>query len=274
MGEESLLVPGRRRRYERIIMKSIAIFFSLLSAAWALPGQSVKLISVEMRAAVPEEADEIAFGQFPDNGTKVQASFLVQAEEGKSLVDIKEKKCKITEITDAASGQPVKVKVEFGSFPRTSKDGKMAVHSLEFSAPEGQAAGRLKVSGTLAVVTAAGVKTEKPESLMLVDAAKVQAGELKLAIDDLKTEGGKTSFDLKSSKPMAGIKDIRFYKPDGTEVKGNRNGTSTMSGFGTFSESWSIQMEEEVKELRFEFDMHENMTEAEVPFDFNLPAGF
>lgn len=254
-------------------MKSILFLSATLCGAWSVAAQPVKLISVEMRSAVPKAAEEIAFGQFPDNGTKVEVGFLIPAAEGKSLVDIKEKACKITETTDAASGQPVKLKVEFGSFPRVSKDGTLAYHSLEFEAPAEPAAGRLKLSGTLALVTATGVKTEKQENLVLVDAAKVQAGALKLTIDDLKTGGGKTSFDLKSSKPMSAIKTIRFYKPDGTEVKGDRNGSSTMSGFGTYSESWSFHLEEEVKELSFEFDIHQNITETEVPFDFNVPAG-
>lgn len=242
---------------------------SILSIANAEP---VKLIGVEIKAALPAEAEDIIFAQHPKQGTKVEATFLAWPDEGSAIVEIKEKKCRVSETVDAGSGQPVKVKIEFGSFPKLDKNGLVAAHSLEYLLPEEPGSGRLKFSGTLCVVTAKGVKTEKVDQCALANAAKLKAGELNLVVTDLKTKEGKTKFGIKSSKPMAAIKEIRFLRPDGTAIPSDRNGRSWGSIFGSYSETWQLELEGEVKDVMVEFDLHQNLIEKEIPFDFTLPS--
>ena len=231
-----------------------------------------KLIGVETKAALPPEAEGIVFSQHPKQGTEVKASFLVWPEEGSAIVEIEEKKCKVTESVDLATGQPVKLKIEFGSFPKVDENESIAVHSLEYPLPEEPGLGRVKISGILAVVTSTGVKTEKMDTLALADAAKLKAGDLKLEISDLKSDDGKTKFNIKSSKPMRAIKEIRFLRPDGTAIPTERNGRSWGSMFGSYSECWQFELTGDAKEVKVEFDLHQNLAGKEIPFDFVLPG--
>jgi hypothetical protein len=258
-------------------MKSTPPLFSLFIAAAACLSSvahagPVKLVSVETKAALPPEAEDIVFGQHPEKGAEVKATFLLWPDVGAAIVEIHEKKCRVTETVDSATGQPVKVNVEFGSFPKLAKDGSIGSHSLEYTLPEEPGSGRLKISGTLAVTTATGVKTEKPDGFALADEAKLKAGDLNLEVTGLKNDDGKTKFGLKSSKPMSAIKDIRFFRPDGTPVESRRNGRSWGRMFGSYSETWQIELETEIKDVKIEFDLHQNLAEKEIPFDFALPS--
>lgn len=262
---------------EQIVMKFLFPTFSLVAAALALLSAEslagpVKLVAVETKAALPPEADQIVFGNHPKAGSEVKATFLVWPDDESSIVEIKEKKCKVTEVVDGANGQPVDIKVDFDSFPRVSKDGKVAVHAVEFPLPAEPRSGQIKVSGIITVVAAKGVKTEKIDGLTLAENANLKAGELSLSVDELTVKGGKTEFELKSSKPMSGIKEVRFFKPDGTALKLEQSGRSRMSGFGGYSESWSMQLDGEAKEVKVEIDLHQNTAEKEIPFDFVLPS--
>ena len=257
--------------------KSRFVFFPIFSVAMAgllssVFAGPVKLVSVETKAALPPEADDIVFGNHPEAGGEVKAAFLIWPDDESSIVEIKEKKCKVTEVVDAASGQPVAVKIGFDSFPRVAKDGKVAVHAVEFPLPEEPGSGRIKVSGIITVVAAGGVKTEKIDGFALAENAKLKVGELSLSVDEFSVRGGKTEFQLKSSKPMSGIKEVRFFKPDGTALKLEQAGSSRMSGFGGYSETWSMQFDGEEKEVKVEIDLHQNMAEKEIPFDLVLPA--
>ena len=241
----------------------------LFSSAIAGP---VKLVAVETKAALPPEADDIVFGQYPEQGMEVKATFLAWPDEGSAIIEIKEKKCRVTETVDAGSGQPVKLKMEFDSFPKVAKDGSIGVHALEYSLPEDPGSGRVKVSGNLAVVTAKGVKTEKVDAVALANGSKFKAGDLNLEVTGLQKEDGKTKFGLKAAKPMSAIKDIRFLGPDGTVIASERNGRSWGTIFRSYSETWQIELDGDIKEVKVEFDLHQNLAEKEIPFDFVLPS--
>ncbi|MFM7182319.1 MAG: hypothetical protein ACKO2G_12760 [Verrucomicrobiales bacterium] len=232
----------------------------------------MKLIGVETKTALPPEAEDIVFGQHPDQGAEVKAIFLVWPDAEASIVTIKDKKCKITEIVDAGSGQPLKLKAEFGKFPKAAKDGKVAAHSVEFQLPEDPGSGRLKMSGVLTVVSAKGVKTEKIDNVSLAENAKLKAGDFELKVEGLKEKEGETDFRIESTKSMAAIKAVRFLRPDGTVIESQQGGRSWMSGFGGYSESWSFEIKGEAKDLTIEFDIHQNMADQEIPFDFVLPT--
>ena len=259
------------------IMQFPILRFVLPAAAAALFCSNVfagpvKLVGVEVKTALPEEADDIVFGQHPKNGTEAKATFLILPDEGESIVEIREKDCEVGEIVDKESGQPVKLKVEFGSFPRVAKDGSVAAHSLEYPLPEDPGSGRIKVGGVVNVLVSKGVKTEKTGETTLVEAGKLKAGDLNLEITDLKTEDGKMNFGLKSSKPMTAIKEIRFMKPDGTAIESRRHGSSKMRMLGTFTETWNFALDAGDTAVKIEFDFYQNPTEKEIPFDFVLPS--
>lgn len=249
-----------------------SVFAAGLVFPWPAFAGPVKMVSVETKAALPPEAEDIIFGQHPDKGTEVKATFLVYPDEGGAIVEIKEKKCRVTETVEAGSGQPLKWKIAFGSFPKVAKDGSIGAHSLEYSLPEEPGSERVKVGGVLAVVMAMGVKTEKVDSLALANGSGIKAGDLKLEVKDVTRQGGKTRFSLHSTKRMSVIKAIRFFRLDGSEIPSDQNGRSWGSMFGAYSEDWQFELKGEIGEMKLEIDLHQNVTEKEIPFDFVLPS--
>ena len=246
----------------------------MLAGVAAVSAQTVELVSVEIKTALPKAAEDVAFGQFPDEGVEVEAGFLITPETGSSVVEVDEDKCKIKSVVDAASGAASKAELEFGNFPRTSKkDGGPAYHSIEFAAPGDAPSGRLKVSGTVHAKISKGTVVEKVAKLALANGSVIKVGGLSLKVGDLMAGDDKLKFSLGSGKPMSGIKEIRFFGADGQAVEGERGGSSRMSGFGSYSESWDYEVKSGSKEISMEVVFFKDTESKDIPFEITVPAG-
>jgi hypothetical protein len=249
---------------------SFATLLTGIATATCLHAQSVALVSIETKAAAPAAAEDVLFGQFPKEGIKSEAGFLVTPGEGLSIVSINEDKCKVNTVVDAATMQPVQVKLKFGNFPRTSKeDGGPAYLTLEYT---GAPAGTLKVAGSIHAMVAKGTETEKNPRGTLSNGKTVKAGDLTLKVADLLVGEDKIKLSLTATKSMANIKKIRFTGADGQEIKSERRGSSRMNMLGAFKEEWEFEVATGDKELGIEIETYKSPEASTIPFELTLPA--
>lgn len=243
---------------------------AVLAATTTLRAQSITLVSIETKAAAPAAAEDVLFGQFPKEGIKSEAGFLITPGDGASIVSINEDKCKVNTVVDAATMQAVQTKLKFGHFPRTSKDdGGPAFHTLEYSGPP---AGTLKVAGTIHAVISKGTETEKNPHGTLANGKILKAGDLTLKVADLLVGEDKIKISLTATKSMANIKKVRFLTADGQEVKCERRGSSRMGMLGSFKEEWEFELATGEKDLAVEIDLFQSPESIEIPFELTLPA--
>lgn len=208
-------------------------------------------------------------------GWQTVAVLSVPSQVAGQILSFDVKKSSVDEVTDAVTGQPVKVKTKFMSQSpmRTSReDGDFGVH-LTVTAPPEVPSTWLKIKGTLFFNTVVETKSHKVV-IKLVDGTTVKAGDHLLTVKDVRKWGDSMGFTLtREDGSFASIYDIRFADGEGNPVLVNRSGGGSSSRDGKIiSESRSFRCPVGHEDLHAEFELVAREDSKEVPFDTSVPV--
>ena len=208
-------------------------------------------------------------------GWQTVAVLSVPSEAAGQIISFDAKKSAVDEVTDASTGQPVKVKTKFMSqspMRSSREDVDFGVH-LTVTAPPEVPSAWLKIKGTLVFNTVVETKKHKVV-IKLVDGTSFKAGDHLLTVKDVREWGDSMGFSLtREDGSFSAVYDIRFSDADGNAVLVNRSGGGSSSRDGKIiSESRSFRCPSGHEELHAEFEMVAREDSKEVPFDTSVPV--
>jgi hypothetical protein len=214
------------------------------------------------------------------NGTELQPfhqapgltlALAVEAPPGKAVIEIDTDECVVEALADDR-GTNLLESVSWGSFPDSTEDGRQAL--VEVTAQTRPAAGVTKVQlkGSLKLVVAAGIESEKIAKLELEPGQKVKTLRGILELVELAGGGGDEGATITFGATSAirdQLKEIRFFGADGQPIE--------IWGRGSMSMGDAVQLEFSLKEkptrLSLELDWWKGLDSLTVPFDLAVGLG-
>ena len=215
------------------------------------------------------------------NGTELQAFhqqsgttlvLVVQAPENKKIVEVDDSKCSLVEFTDER-GHNLLDGVDWGGFPKISKDGRFALIEVTSKNRPSQDASRLLAKGTIHLRVAASESTEKIENLKLAVGTKVSIRQEVIQVMKVQEEDGGVSLVLQINRNFVNnMKDIRFYTTKANQVDIWGRGSFT---FGNVSQmEYNLDIKSAPKALRVEIDLWQEPEILNLSFEIESGVGF
>lgn len=167
-------------------------------------------------------------------------------------------------------------KVEFGSWPKISKNRKWLKVEAKSEFLPAKGATELHLKGELHALVASKTATKSSAQKEFVKGDLINiSDEFKPEISTLKESGQGMEMELKWKKKIPELAAVRFYDKDGKEIEADTNGGSS-STFGKrvrVSKSWRLKRK--VKVHKLEFDLWQDAKNMTVPLDlkFGLSNG-
>jgi len=214
------------------------------------------------------------------NGTELQAFYqqsgttlalVVQTHNNKKIVDVDDTKCSLVEFADDR-GHNLLDGVDWGGFPKISKDGHLALIEVTSKNRPSQDASRLLAKGTIHLRVAASESTEKIENLKLEVGNKVNVRQEVIQVMKVKEENDGLTLVLQISREfLNNMKDIRFYTADGNPVEIWGRGSFT---FGNASQmEYNCNIKSTPEALRIEIDLWQDLEILNIPFEIGSGLG-
>jgi len=266
------------------INTKLAIIASLISLSGSLFAQTTPTLKVSGIRVIRETIGEGFNGLVPFNTQSKGTSLALLIDTGGgSIIKIDDDASKLESFTDS-SGADLMVKAKgfnrngFGSFPKVSEDGKMALVEINAVGVPAKGADKVTAKGTLVIHTASKKKTVKSMPIELKKGTKFTLGGIELKI----TKAGKPDFGddplavqfQTSNKAIQMLAGVKFYDSSGTEIESEESGSSSM-GFGkkfTYGEDYDLKKAVTGKVI-VEFEVWTDLKESEIPFDITAGVG-
>ena len=215
------------------------------------------------------------------NGTELRAFYkqsgislalVVRAPENRKIVEVDDSNCSLVEFTDDR-GHNLLDGVDWGSFPKISKDGRFALIEVTSKDRPSQEASRFLARGTINLRVAASESTEKIGNLKLKVGSKANVRQEVIQV--MKVQEGNDGLILVlqiNRKFMNKMKDIRFYTPRGNPVDIRGRGSFT---FGNVSQmEYSLDTKSTPEALKVEIDIWQELETLDLSFQIESGVGF
>lgn len=215
------------------------------------------------------------------NGTELRAFYqqsgttlalVVQAPKNKKIVDVDDSKCSLVEFTDDR-GHNLLDGVDWGGFPKISKDGHLALIEVTSKNRPSQDASRLLARGTIHLRVAASESTEKIENLKLEVGTKANMRQEVIQVMKVQEENDGLILVLQiNRKFINNMKDIRFYTARGNPVDIGGRGSFT---FGNVSQmEYKLDTKSTPETLKVEIDLWQELEILNLSFEIESGVGF
>ncbi len=167
----------------------------------------------------------------------------------------------------------------FGHAPIVDKDVKTC--AIEVNAPSlpVKGASQIQLQGTIAMYCATQKKETFLPNLPIKNGTKI-AGPNKLELEivemnEAQRDLGRDAmcFVLRSERELDDVAEIKFYRPDGSEVKATRTSTSTLSIQGAVKVDWSYTLAERVDVGNVKLYTWSDIEKRRVKFDVTIDLG-
>jgi hypothetical protein len=214
------------------------------------------------------------------NGSELQAfrsepglvlALAVEPPAGKSIIEIDEDECVLRVLADDR-GTNLLESVSWGPFPETTEDGRQGLIEVRARTRPARDASRVRAEGTVALLAAAGVETEKIAKLDLSPGRKLQTRRGPLELVEVAGDGGDSGTTLTfgaNAKIRDELKDIRFLGADGQPIE--------LWGRGSMTLGNAVQLEYILKEkpasVALELDWWQGLEETSLPFSVDVGLG-
>jgi len=215
------------------------------------------------------------------NGTELRAfhqqsgttlALAVQAPENKKIVDVDDSKCSLVEFTDDR-GHNLLDGVNWGGFPKISKDGRLALIEVTCKNRPSQDASQLLARGTIQLRVAASESTEKIENLKMEVGTKVNVRQEDIQVMKVQEENDGLTLVLQINRKFVNnMKDIRFYTAKGDPLDIWSTGSFT---FGNVSQmEYNLDTKSLPEALKVEIDLWQELEILNLPFEIESGVGF
>ena len=214
------------------------------------------------------------------NGTELRAfnqrsglslELIVKAQKDKQIVEVDDSKCSLTVLADDR-GHNLLDNVEWGRFPKVSKDGQLALVEVTSKSRPSKNASRLRVKGTICLRVAGSNRKEKIENLKLQVGAKANVNESTIQVMKVQKETDGLTLVLQMKRTfMDNLKDIRFYNAKGKSVDIWGRGSFI---FGNASQMhYNLDMKSIPTALMVEMDLWQELENLDISFDIESGLG-
>lgn len=214
------------------------------------------------------------------NGTELRAfnqrsglslELIVQAQKDKQIVEVDDSKCSLTVLADDR-GHNLLDNVEWGAFPKVSKDGQLALVEVTSKSRPSKNASRLRIKGTIYLRVAGSKRIEKIENLKLQVGAKAHVHQNIIQVMKVQNETDGLTLVLQMKRTfMDNLKDIRFYTAKGKLVDIWGRGSFI---FGNVSQMhYNLDMKSIPEALMVEMDLWQELENLDISFDIESGLG-
>jgi hypothetical protein len=199
-------------------------------------------------------------------------ALVVRGPKNKKIVEVDDSKCSLVKFTDNR-GHNLLDGVDWGRFPKISKDGRLALIEVRSKSRPSPGACRIFAKGTIRIRVAASESTEKIEVLKLQVGTKVTIGNDVIQVMKVKKENKGLTLVLQISRKFKEkIKDIRFYTTSNNPVHIWSRSSFT---FGNASQlRYNFDTKSISKDLKVEIDLWEGIETLNLPFHIKSAMGF
>jgi hypothetical protein len=196
----------------------------------------------------------------------------IRASENKKIVEVDDAKCSMVEFADDR-GYSLLDGVDWGGFPKTSKDGRFALIEVTSKNRPSQGASRLLARGTIHLRVAASESTEKIENLKLEVGIKVNVGQEVIQVMKVQEEDDGLTLVLQINRTFVdNMKDLRFYKAGGDPVDVLSIGSFT---FGNASQmEYNLDIKTAPAAMKIEIDLWQELETLNLSFEIESGVGF
>lgn len=215
------------------------------------------------------------------NGTELRAfnqqsglslALIVQAPKNRKIVEVDDSKCSLMVLTDDR-GHNLLDGIDWGGFPKMSKDGHLALIEVTSKSRPSKNASRLRAKGTIHLRVAASQRTEKIENLKLQVGTRAYVQQNIIQVMKVQEENDGLTLVLQIKRAfMNNLKDIRFYTAGGNPVDIWGRGSFT---FGNASQmQYNLDLKSVPEALIVEIDLWQELETLNIPFEIDSGLGF
>ena len=214
------------------------------------------------------------------NGTELQAfnqrsglslALMVHAPTNKKFVNVDDSKCSLTSLIDDR-GHNLLDGVDWGSFPKVSKDGRLALIEVTSKSRPSKSASRIHAKGTIHLCTAGSERTEKIENLKLEVGGKSHIQQNILQVMKVQKENDGLNLVLQGKRTLTEtFKAVRFYTSKDHSVDVWGRGSFT---FGNTSQmQYNLDLKSVPETLIMEIDLWQDLETLDLPFEIDSGLG-
>lgn len=261
---------------------STSLFFS---AVHAQDGLTVEVAGVQVINKIYPPKDPGEKNSFSGNMDRlvpfnsfeqgVSVALMVSSPKG-GLLDVNTEACKLETFADDKGTVLFDSKNSFnkgfGSFNKVSKDGKVALVSVEGKIPLAAGAAKVTAKGTIALQV--GSKTTKFQVArsVLKKGTKIKAGSIELTVTDAKPQGDEINIDFETKTDPATVASIKFLGADGKAIEASKSSSGSMGFMGSKTYSFTYELKTSQPQLALEFEIWDDMKQINVPFSEVIPV--
>ena len=186
-------------------------------------------------------------------------------------MELDDDKCSLTEFGDD-KGQNLLDGVDWGGFPKISKDGRLALVEVSSKKKPAREASRLKAKGTVNLRVASSESLEKIDDLKLEAGVKAQVGQESLQVAKVESTADGLTLVLQASRKFKDdLKDIRFITPEGTALNIWGRGSLT---FGSGAQlEFNLETKTKPSALKVEIEIWQGLETVDLAFEINTGVG-
>ena len=157
-----------------------------------------------------------------------------------------------------------------------SRDAKAC--TVEVSAPSTPAKGSaaLKLSGTISMLSASAKTEVVQKDIPVKNGSKISTPDVEMTLEKVgKPDVGDEplSLTLHASKSLDSIAEIKFFRPDGKEIKSRSAGIAKMGVLGSLTVEWTFNLAENADALTAKVYFWTDLKKKKVDFDLNVQVG-
>ena len=167
----------------------------------------------------------------------------------------------------------------FGPFPKVSEDGKAGMMEVRGSGAPAAGATKLRLKGSIAVVTGSKTEAVKSTPFLLKEGSKVSVGNIELTVEKVgKPDFGDHALEVTvstSNNEIKTIADVKFLDENGGEVEVESTGSSS-SGFNgqfDYQKSYGLSKNLDGKKVVLQFEVWTDLEEKVIPVDITASLG-
>lgn len=201
-------------------------------------------------------------------GTKL--ALFVRSE--KQIIGFDKSSIELKSFTDD-KGSDLKGEIDF--FAKTSKDNKVARFSIKGDNVPSKGATALQAKGTLKLTTASTSKTFEIKNAALKKGTELQANpDFTFSIDKAeKPKWGDAALEVafKFKFKPSQLAKVTFKDDKGNIIPSDKNGGSSMSGFGKSTYTHNYALKQKVDTATIIVELWTDQEIKEIPFDLTVP---
>jgi len=269
------------KRFSNVI--AVVGVFGILGSALAAVEVSPIGLQISQAGYGKNEYGGADLAPFNGQGKASTQIALMLKSDGRKFISLDEQKSKITTAKDDKGGNLLSGKTFMGKpfdfvFPKVSEDGKALLVTVRVPVVPKKGSSKISLKGELQVKTGGETELKKASNLELKNGVKFKIGKQGFTVKEVgKPKFGDAVFEftLKSDKSFDEIQEFQLLDERGKKVDVKETGSSSSSGFGGRSGTYTKTFESEKKlgKVTVSAKVYTDFKAVKIPVDQVISIG-